>query len=287
MERPSPPPIEIDSTTAFFWEGTRAGELRILRCQSCGMYIHLPRPICRRCHSFDLAPNRVSGRGTLYSFTQTFKAFHPYFVDQVPYLLATVTLAEQPGLHCSPIWSGSTKPMFASAWSSRCASRTRRRARDPGLHPRRGAERRVSRRGRHRRRRLLRRRPQHRTQRASPRRPGRRPGPRRRRADRQGHRRRVHLGRRRHRLRLDDRVRAAQLEPQRRRLPRVHHTRVPRGDGRRERPCRHGDGVPDHDAAAAERRARRRRRDARQHRARPTPSSSTRTATSPPPSGPV
>ncbi len=98
MERPSPPPIEIDSTTAFFWEGTRAGELRILRCQSCGTYIHLPRPICRACQSFDLAPEQVSGRGTLYAVTQTFKAFHPFFVDRVPYLLATVELVEQPGL---------------------------------------------------------------------------------------------------------------------------------------------------------------------------------------------
>ncbi len=98
MERPSPPPIAPDRETAFFWEGTRAGELRILRCQSCGTYIHLPRPICRNCQSFDLAPEPVSGRATVYAFTQTFKAFHPFFVDRVPYLIATVELVEQAGL---------------------------------------------------------------------------------------------------------------------------------------------------------------------------------------------
>ncbi len=32
------------------------------------------------------------------SWTQTFKAFHPFFVDRVPYVVATVTLAEQEGL---------------------------------------------------------------------------------------------------------------------------------------------------------------------------------------------
>jgi len=54
--------------------------------------------VCRWCGSFDLAPERVSGRATLYSWTRTFKAFHPYFVDKIPYVLATVTLAEQDGL---------------------------------------------------------------------------------------------------------------------------------------------------------------------------------------------
>ena len=98
MQKAAPPPIFDDQVTAFFWEGVRAGELRIQRCQTCGTYIHLPRPVCRNCQSFDLAGEKVSGRGTVYSYTQTFKAFHPFFVDRVPYLLATIELAEQPHL---------------------------------------------------------------------------------------------------------------------------------------------------------------------------------------------
>ena len=35
----------------------------------------------------------------IYSFTQTFRAFHPFFVDRVPYVLATIALVEQLGLH--------------------------------------------------------------------------------------------------------------------------------------------------------------------------------------------
>ena len=99
MNQPAPPPIPNDPLTNFFWEGARAGELRILRCQSCGTYIHLPRPICRHCQSFDLASEKVSGKATLYAFTETHKAFHPFFVDRVPYLLATVELVEQSHLH--------------------------------------------------------------------------------------------------------------------------------------------------------------------------------------------
>jgi uncharacterized protein len=99
MPEPMPPPLPDDPLTAFFWEAARNHELWIQRCQACGTYIHLPRPVCRSCQSFDLAGEKVSGQATLYSYTQTYKAFHPYFVDRVPYLVATVALVEQPGLH--------------------------------------------------------------------------------------------------------------------------------------------------------------------------------------------
>jgi uncharacterized OB-fold protein len=98
MEPASPPPIPDDSTTNFFWQAARRHELHIQRCRACGTFIHMPRPVCRGCGSFDLGPERVSGRATLYSWTRTFKAFHPYFVDKLPYVVATVTLAEQEGL---------------------------------------------------------------------------------------------------------------------------------------------------------------------------------------------
>jgi uncharacterized protein len=107
---PSLPPA--DGAGAFFWEGARAGRLLILRCQQCGTYIHLPRPVCRSCGSFDLAPEQVSGRGTLYSYTTTMKAFHPFYVDRLPYVLVTVELAEQPGLMLlSNIAAGNDRPL--------------------------------------------------------------------------------------------------------------------------------------------------------------------------------
>lgn len=98
MDTILPPAPPDDQLTSFFWEAARRHELHIQRCQACGTYVHMPRPICRNCQSFDLAGERVSGRGTLYSWTQTFKPFHPYFVDKVPYVIATITLNEQDGL---------------------------------------------------------------------------------------------------------------------------------------------------------------------------------------------
>src|SRR5439155_607073 len=85
----------------------------IQRCSACGTYIHLPRPVCRACRSFDLAPTEVSGRGTVYSFTETYKAFHPFFVDRVPFLLATVELEEQTGLMLLSNLVGATEPDMA------------------------------------------------------------------------------------------------------------------------------------------------------------------------------
>jgi uncharacterized protein len=95
----SPPALLDDPLVAAFFDGAAVGELRIQRCQSCGLYVHLPRPVCRRCLSFDLAFERVSGKATLYSFTIATKPFHPFFVDRMPLILATVALVEQEGLH--------------------------------------------------------------------------------------------------------------------------------------------------------------------------------------------
>ena len=93
-----PPLPAPDALTQFFWDGVNDRRLLILRCQACGHYIHYPRPVCNRCLSTDLAPAQVSGRATLYSYTVTVQAFHPYFVDKVPYVLAVVELPEQAGL---------------------------------------------------------------------------------------------------------------------------------------------------------------------------------------------
>ena len=98
MDQPTPPMPVVDALTEPFWNGARDGQLIIQRCRSCGFYIHLPRPVCRRCQSFDLGHEAVSGRGEVYSFTETHKPFHPYFVDRVPYLVAVIELAEQQGL---------------------------------------------------------------------------------------------------------------------------------------------------------------------------------------------
>ena len=95
VEPPRPAP---DKLTEPLWQALAQHKLLIQRCNACGHYIHWPKPVCRFCLGLDLAPAEVSGHATLYSYTVVNQAFHPYYVDKVPYLLATVELAEQPKL---------------------------------------------------------------------------------------------------------------------------------------------------------------------------------------------
>jgi uncharacterized OB-fold protein len=93
-----PPLPRINPMTQFFWDGCKARKLMILRCQACGHFVHYPRPVCNKCLSTDLAPEEVSGRASVYGYTVTLQAFHPYYADKLPYTLAVVELEEQPGL---------------------------------------------------------------------------------------------------------------------------------------------------------------------------------------------
>lgn len=63
--RPRP---AINRDNAYFWEGVDAGELRIQRCEGCGVLRHPPRPMCDRCGSTEVGHVVASGRGTVHSY---------------------------------------------------------------------------------------------------------------------------------------------------------------------------------------------------------------------------
>lgn len=87
----------LDDDNRDFWQSGRDGVLRITRCAACGFFVHPHAPICPRCHARDLAPVAVSGRGIVATFTIN---RHPWEAGLTePYVIAIVTLAEQPGLN--------------------------------------------------------------------------------------------------------------------------------------------------------------------------------------------
>lgn len=90
------PVPQINDDNRPFWTGGRDGELRIVRCNECGYYIHPPSPRCPQCLSDDVAPHAVSGRGRVYTFTVNQRAWSPEV--EVPYVIAIVQLDEQPDL---------------------------------------------------------------------------------------------------------------------------------------------------------------------------------------------
>ena len=89
-ERPLP---GITPETRHFWEGTRAGELRLQKCASCSHVYFPPRPFCPQCASSDVRVLRASGRATLHSYVIHHRPV-PGFVP--PYSIAVVELEEGP-----------------------------------------------------------------------------------------------------------------------------------------------------------------------------------------------
>lgn len=93
MPRPLP---EVTADSESFWRGGEAGELRIRRCQTCGYYVHPPAPVCPLCLCRDVPPEPVSGRAEVVTFSVNHQPWYPGL--DVPYVVAIVELAEQPGL---------------------------------------------------------------------------------------------------------------------------------------------------------------------------------------------
>jgi len=83
---------KLDDANRFFWTSGRHGVLEFLRCSACRRYVHPPVPRCPYCGDGELAPEAVSGRGTLHSFTVNYQQWIP---DDGPYVVGLVTMEEQ------------------------------------------------------------------------------------------------------------------------------------------------------------------------------------------------
>jgi uncharacterized OB-fold protein len=93
--RPLP---RVDEESRGFWEALARHELYVQRCRDCGTKRFYPRAVCTACLSSATEWLRASGRGRVYSFTVTHQNQAPGFRDQLPYVLAYVTLEEGPTL---------------------------------------------------------------------------------------------------------------------------------------------------------------------------------------------
>jgi uncharacterized OB-fold protein len=82
----------ISQDTAFFWEGTQAGELRIQHCPECGNLRHPPGPMCPTCGCEKPDYVVASGRGTAFSFVVHHAP--PVPGKTLPFVVALVELEE-------------------------------------------------------------------------------------------------------------------------------------------------------------------------------------------------
>ena len=88
--RPLPQPTP---ETQHFWDGTKAGELRLQRCDDCAHVYFPPRPLCPGCSSRNVEVFAASGNGKLLSYVINHRP-HPSF--ESPYAIAVVELDEGP-----------------------------------------------------------------------------------------------------------------------------------------------------------------------------------------------
>ena len=94
MNEGKPVPAPTPETAAF-WEGTKAGELRLQRCRSCSKAYFYPRPFCPDCLSEDVEWFAASGRATLHTYVINHRP-PPGFENDAPYAIAVVQLEEGP-----------------------------------------------------------------------------------------------------------------------------------------------------------------------------------------------
>ncbi len=81
-----------DDLTQPYWAAARRHELRIQRCHECGRYQHPPQTWCGSCPSTDVRWERISGRGTVYSYIVDHRLMMPGFSE--PYIVALVVPEE-------------------------------------------------------------------------------------------------------------------------------------------------------------------------------------------------
>jgi len=96
--RQGPLPDVDYATYHAFWEGVRAGEIRLPRCRDCGKFHWYPQLMCPFCRRGNIEFVKVGPRGQVYTWTTVTYAFLPEYADRLPYIVVFVEFPEAPGV---------------------------------------------------------------------------------------------------------------------------------------------------------------------------------------------
>jgi len=86
----------VDDVNRPYWEAAKRHELVIQKCRHCGHHRYPPGTNCPECLSDDPEWVKVSGRGTVFTWTVFHKVYHPAFIGDAPYAVVAVELEEGP-----------------------------------------------------------------------------------------------------------------------------------------------------------------------------------------------
>lgn len=90
-EKPVPTPSE---DTVRFWEVCDEGRFVVQRCAECGRDRFYPAAVCPHCWCTDWDERELEGTGTVDSYTAVHRPPSDAFADDVPYVVALVSLAD-------------------------------------------------------------------------------------------------------------------------------------------------------------------------------------------------
>jgi uncharacterized OB-fold protein len=95
-QRPSRPQPVIGDLNRPFYDALARHELRLQRCDQCGLLRYPIASICPSCLSGDTSWELLSGDATVYSSVVFHQVYDQAFADHVPYNVAIIELAEGP-----------------------------------------------------------------------------------------------------------------------------------------------------------------------------------------------
>ena len=100
LQKVLPPETEVSRP---FWEGCKAGELRMQHCSSCDRFQFYPRIVCSDCGGKELEWLPVSGLGVIASFTVVRRGISLAY--DAPYVVVLIDLAEGVRMMSSECWN--------------------------------------------------------------------------------------------------------------------------------------------------------------------------------------
>ncbi len=84
------PPLEP------FWRAAAVHELHLPRCTACGAFDWYPSGVCPNGHTSDIRWQRISGLGTLFSWSIIRRVLMPSLASLQPFVSAIVAIDENP-----------------------------------------------------------------------------------------------------------------------------------------------------------------------------------------------
>ena len=92
MNQPYLKPLpQKEPQNAPLWEGLAQHEFRVPKCDNCGAWNWVPYPACRECLSEDLTWTKISGNGTLFTYTIVHRGLGA-FNAEAPYVVGLVEM---------------------------------------------------------------------------------------------------------------------------------------------------------------------------------------------------